>query len=38
MNGRAREKVVTSSRVHAMRYVQAYQWYIAEQGYNDVRV
>ena len=28
--------VVTSSRLHAVRYKQAIDRYIAEQGYDDV--
>ena len=37
LNGRAKAMVVTSSRLHAVRYMQAFQSYIAEQGYRDVR-
>ena len=37
LNGRAKAMVVTSSRLHAVRYMQAFQRYIAEQGYRDVR-
>ena len=29
--------VVTSGRLHAVRYMQAFQRYIGEQGYDDVR-
>ena len=37
MDGRAKAMVVTSSRLSAVRYMQAFQRYIAEQGYEDVR-
>ncbi len=37
LNGRAKAMVVTSSRLHAVRYMQAFQRYLAEQGYSDVR-
>ena len=37
MGGRAKAMVVTSSRLHAVRYMQAFKKYIAEQGYDDVR-
>ncbi len=37
MDGRAKAMVVTSSRLSAVRYMQAFQRYIAEQGYDDVR-
>ena len=37
MDGRAKAMVVTSSRLHAMRYMKAFKKYIAEQGYEDVR-
>ena len=37
MGGRAKAMVVTSSRLHAVRYMQAFERYIAEHGYNDVR-
>ena len=33
---RAKAMVVTSSRLHAVRYMQAFQRYIAEHGYDDV--
>ena len=29
--------VVTSSRLHAVRYMQAFERYITEKGYTDVR-
>ena len=29
--------VVTSSRLHAVRYMQAFERYIAEKGYTDIR-
>ena len=37
MDGRAKAMVVTSSRLHAVRYMKAFKRYIAEQGYEDVR-
>ena len=37
MGGRAKAMVVTSSRLGAVRYMQAFQRYIAERGYDDVR-
>ena len=37
MDGRAKAMVVTASRLHAVRYMQAFQRYIAEHGYDDVR-
>ena len=37
MKGRAKAMVVTSSRLHAVRYMQAFQRYIKEHGYDDVR-
>ncbi len=37
MGGRAKAMVVTSSRLHAVRYMKAFTKYIAEQGYDDVR-
>ena len=36
LGGRAKAMVVTSSRLHAVRYVQAFKRYIAENGYKDV--
>jgi type I restriction enzyme R subunit len=36
LGGRAKAMVVTSSRLHAVRYVQAFQRYITENGYKDV--
>ena len=38
IGGRAKAMVVTSSRLHAVRYRQAFDKYIAEQGYTDVGV
>ena len=35
--GRAKAMVVTSSRLHAVRYMRAFQNYIAENGYTDIR-
>ena len=37
MEGRAKAMVVTSSRLSAVRYMQAFQHYIKDQGYDDVR-
>ncbi|MDE2893758.1 MAG: type I restriction endonuclease [Chloroflexota bacterium] len=37
MGGRAKAMVVTSSRLHAVRYIKAFKKYIADQEYNDVR-
>jgi type I restriction enzyme R subunit len=37
LDGRGKAMVVTSSRLHAVRYMQAFQRYIAEHGYTDVR-
>ena len=37
LGGRAKAMVVTSSRLHAVRYMLAFERYIAEHGYTDVR-
>lgn len=37
LDGRAKAMVVTSSRLHAVRYMNAFQEYINSKGYNDVR-
>ena len=37
MGGKAKAMVVTSGRLHAVRYMQAFQRYIGEKGYDDVR-
>jgi type I restriction enzyme R subunit len=37
LGGRAKAMVVTSSRLHAIRYKLAFERYIAEKGYTDVR-
>ncbi len=37
LGGRAKAMVVTSSRLHAVRYMQAFERYIGENGYTDVR-
>lgn len=37
LGGRAKAMVVTSSRLHAVRYMLAFRDYIAENGYTDVR-
>ncbi len=37
IGGRAKAMVVTASRLHAVRYRQAFEEYIAEKGYQDVR-
>jgi type I restriction enzyme R subunit len=36
IGGKAKAMVVTSSRLHAVRYKQAFDRYIAEKGYDDV--
>jgi type I restriction enzyme, R subunit len=37
LDGRAKAMVVTSSRLHAVRYMQAFEHYIRDNGYTDVR-
>ncbi len=37
IGGRAKAMVVTGSRLHAVRYMQAFERYIAEHGYEDIR-
>jgi type I restriction enzyme R subunit len=37
LGGQAKAMVVTSSRLHAVRYMQAFERYIAEHKYTDVR-
>src|SRR5204863_3858389 len=37
IGGRAKAMVVTDGRLHAVRYKQAFDTYIAEKGYTDVR-
>jgi type I restriction enzyme R subunit len=37
LGGRAKAMVVTSSRLHAVRYKLAFERYIAEHGYGDIR-
>jgi type I restriction enzyme R subunit len=37
LGGRGKAMVVTSSRLHAVRYKLAFERYIAEHGYQDVR-
>ena len=37
MEGRAKAMVVTSGRLHAVRYMQSFQRYIADHRYDDVR-
>jgi type I restriction enzyme R subunit len=37
IGGRAKAMVVTDSRLHAVRYKQAFDKYIVEKGYTDVR-
>lgn len=37
LGGRAKAMVVTSSRLHAVRYMQSFERYIAENGYTDIR-
>ena len=37
IGGKAKAMVVTSSRLHAVRYMKAFENYIKEKGYTDVR-
>ena len=37
MGGLAKAMVVTSSRLHAVRYKQNIDKYIAEKGYTDIK-
>lgn len=37
INGRAKAMVVTSSRIHAVRYKLAFEQYLKEKGYGDIR-
>ncbi len=37
MGGKAKAMVVTSSRLHAVRYMRAFQDYINQMGYTDIR-
>ncbi len=37
LGGRAKAMVVTSSRLHAVRYMVAFQRYIADHGYSSIR-
>jgi type I restriction enzyme R subunit len=37
LGGRAKAMVVTSSRLHAVRYMMAFERYIAENAYTDIR-
>ena len=37
IGGRAKAMVVTSSRLHAIRYMLAFKRYIADHGYEDIR-
>jgi type I restriction enzyme, R subunit len=37
LGGRAKAMVVTGSRLQAVKYMQAFQRYIAEKGYADIR-
>ncbi|MFO0760172.1 MAG: DEAD/DEAH box helicase family protein [Byssovorax sp.] len=38
LGGRAKAMLVTSSRLHAVRYKQAFEAYIKEHGYSDIGV
>jgi len=38
LGGRAKAMLVTSSRLHAVRYKQAFEAYLKEKGYRDVGV
>ncbi|MEO7424765.1 MAG: RNA-binding domain-containing protein [Fibrobacteria bacterium] len=37
LGGRAKAMVVTSSRLHAVRYKLAFERYLSEKGYSDIR-
>ncbi len=37
MGGKAKAMVVTSSRLHAVRYMRAFEEYINQKGYTDIR-
>lgn len=37
ISGKAKAMVVTSSRLHAVRYKESFDSYIAEKGYNDIK-
>jgi len=37
IGGKAKAMVVTSSRLHAVRYKEEFDKYISERGYNDIR-
>jgi type I restriction enzyme R subunit len=37
IDGRAKAMVLTPSRLHAVRYMRAFEQYIAEKGYDEVR-
>ena len=37
LHGRAKAMVVTPSRLHAVRYMQAFQRYISAKSYSDIR-
>lgn len=37
LGGRAKAMVVTGSRLQAVKYMQAFQRYLAEKGYDDIR-
>jgi len=37
LGGRAKAMVVTSSRLHAVRYMKAFEIYLTENGYTDIR-
>ena len=37
IGGKAKAMVVTSSRLHAVRYKEEFDKYIAKQGYNDIK-
>ena len=37
INGRAKAMVVTSSRLHALRYKKAFDKYVKEKGYDDIK-
>jgi type I restriction enzyme R subunit len=37
IGGKAKAMVVTSSRLHAVRYKEEFDTYISEKGYSDIR-
>jgi type I restriction enzyme R subunit len=37
IGGKAKAMVVTSSRLHAVRYKEEFDKYITKRGYNDIK-